>query len=104
MRIQYKKFNWEQYSTQNFNVYFYEGGEASARRTAEYAEQELQRITALVGYYPYSKTTLMLYNSVGDLRQSNIGLPVANAVNGGEAQLARHDQGGSGLYGPPDRV
>ena len=89
VRIQYKKFNWQQYSTQNFNVYFYEGGEVSARRTAEYAEQELQRITALVGYFPYSKTTLMLYNSVGDLRQSNIGLPVANAVNGGEAQLAR---------------
>ncbi|MGI4739498.1 MAG: hypothetical protein ACRYG7_30400 [Janthinobacterium lividum] len=89
VRIQYKKLNWEQFSTQNFNVYFYEGGEASARRTAEYAEQELQRITALVGYFPYSKTTLMVYNSVGDLRQSNIGLPVPNAVNGGEAQLTR---------------
>ncbi len=89
VRIQYKKFNWEEFSTQNFNVYFYQGGEASARRTAEYAEQELQRITALVGYFPYSKTTLMLYNSVGDLRQSNIGLPVANSVNGGEAQLTR---------------
>jgi Tol biopolymer transport system component len=89
VRIQYKKFQWEQFSTQNFNVYFYAGGEASARRTAAYAEQELQRITALVGYFPYSKTTLMLYNSVGDLRQSNINLPVPNAVNGGEAQLAR---------------
>ena len=89
VRIQYKKFQWEQFSTQNFNVYFYAGGEASARRTAAYAEQELQRITALVGYFPYSKTTLMLYNSVGDLRQSNINLPVANAVSGGEAQLAR---------------
>ncbi|GAA4499618.1 hypothetical protein GCM10023172_18510 [Hymenobacter ginsengisoli] len=89
VRIQYKNFRWEQFSTQNFNVYFYAGGEASARRVAEYAEQELQRITALVGYFPYSKTTLMLYNSVGDLRQSNINLPVANAVSGGEAQLAR---------------
>jgi hypothetical protein len=89
VRIQYKKFQWEQFSTQNFNVFFYAGGEASARRTAAYAEQELQRITALVGYFPYSKTTLMLYNSVGDLRQSNINLPVANAVSGGEAQLAR---------------
>ncbi len=89
VRIQYKKFEWQQFSTQNFNVYFYAGGEASARRTAAYAEQELQRITALVGYFPYSKTTLMLYNSVGDLRQSNINLPVANAVSGGEAQLAR---------------
>jgi hypothetical protein len=89
VRIQYKKFQWEQFSTQNFNVFFYAGGEASARRTAAYAEQELQRITALVGYFPYSKTTLMLYNTVGDLRQSNINLPVANAVSGGEAQLAR---------------
>lgn len=89
VRIQYKKFDWQEFSTQNFNVYFYAGGEVSARRTAAYAEQELQRITALVGYFPYSKTTLMLYNSVGDLRQSNINLPVANAVSGGEAQLAR---------------
>ncbi len=89
VRVQYQKFKWEQFSTQNFNVYFYAGGEASARRTAQYAEQELQRITALVGYFPYSKTTLMVYNSVGDLRQSNINLPSANAVSGGEAQLAR---------------
>ena len=89
VRIQYKKLDWQFYSTQNFNVYFYGGGEASAHRAAEYAEQELQRITALVGYYPYSKTTLMLYNSVGDLRQSNINLPLPTSVNGGEAQLAR---------------
>jgi hypothetical protein len=89
VRIQYKKLDWQFYSTQNFSVYFYGGGEASAHRAAEYAEQELQRITALVGYYPYSKTTLMLYNSVGDLRQSNINLPLPNSVNGGEAQLAR---------------
>lgn len=89
VRVQYKNFDWQFYSTQNFNVYFYGGGEASARRAAEYAEQELQRITALVGYYPYSKTTLMLYNSVGDLRQSNINLPLPSSVNGGEAQLAR---------------
>ncbi len=89
VRVQYKKLDWQQFTTQNFNVYFYDGGEASARRTAEYAEQELLRITALVGYFPYGKTTLMLYNSVGDLRQSNIGLPLPNAVSGGEAQLAR---------------
>ena len=89
VRVQYKRLNWQQFTTQNFNVYFYDGGEPGARRAAEYAEQELLRITALVGYFPYGKTTLMLYNSVGDLRQSNIGLPVANAVNGGEAQLAR---------------
>ena len=90
VRIQYKDFNWQQLSTQNFNVMYYAGGEASARRAADYAEQELQRITALIGYYPYSKTTLLFYNSVGDLRQSNIGLTATQQqVNGGETPLAR---------------
>ncbi|MFD2717990.1 hypothetical protein ACFST9_04645 [Hymenobacter monticola] len=90
VRIQYKQFNWQQLSTQNFNVMYYAGGEASARRAAEYAEKELQRITALIGYYPYSKSTLLFYNSVGDLRQSNIGLTATlQQVNGGETPLAR---------------
>ncbi|WP_051718453.1 PD40 domain-containing protein [Hymenobacter sp. IS2118] len=90
VRIQHKAFRWQQLSTQNFNIMFYDGGEPSARRAAEYAEKELQRITALIGYYPYSKTTMLFYNSVGDLRQSNIGLTATQQqVNGGETPLAR---------------
>ncbi|WP_303312310.1 hypothetical protein [Hymenobacter sp. BT730] len=92
VRIQYKKFDWSYFSTANFNVYFYAGGEATARRTAEYAEKELQRITSLLGYYPYSKTTLMLYNSVTDLRQSNIGLNDDKYQMGGETDLLRMDK------------
>lgn len=89
VRIQYKNFNWEQFSTQNFTVMYYGGGDASARRVVDYAEKELQRISALIGYYPYNKTTLMLYNSVGDLRQSNIGLGNDLQVTGGESALTR---------------
>ncbi|SFQ56960.1 PD40 domain-containing protein [Hymenobacter arizonensis] len=90
VRIQHKEFRWQQLSTQNFNVMYYQGGEPSARRAAEYAEKELQRITALIGYYPYSKTTMLFYNSVGDLRQSNIGLTATQQqINGGETPLAR---------------
>ena len=90
VRIQYKPFRWQQLSTQNFNVMYYDGGEASARNAAEYAEKELQRITALIGYYPYSKSTLLFYNSIGDLRQSNIGLTATQQqINGGETPLAR---------------
>ncbi|RTQ45020.1 hypothetical protein EJV47_26950 [Hymenobacter gummosus] len=88
-RIQYKNFDWQLLSTANFNVYYYQGGEAMARRAAEYAEQELQRITSLIGYYPYSKTTVMLYNSVGDLRQSNVGLNDDKYSMGGETSLLR---------------
>lgn len=83
-RIQYKDFNWQYYSTQNFNVYFNQGGQETAQNAAEFAEQELKRITSLIGYYPYSKITLILYNSVGDLRQSNIGLNQDPYMAGGE--------------------
>ncbi|UYZ61715.1 hypothetical protein [Hymenobacter weizhouensis] len=89
VRIQYKDFAWQQLSTQNFNIYYYAGGEALARNAADYAEKELQRITGLIGYYPYSKTTIMLYNSVGDLRQSNVGLQADKYQTGGETSLLR---------------
>ena len=90
VRIQYKNFHWQQYTTQNFTVMYYDGNEPAARRAVDYAEKELQRVTALIGYYPYSKTTLMLYNSVGDLRQSNVDLdPNPETVAGGDAPLAR---------------
>ncbi|TPE43819.1 hypothetical protein [Pontibacter mangrovi] len=83
-RIQYKNFDWKLYSTQNFNVYFYQGGQETATNAAEYAEQELKRITSLIGYYPYSKITLILYNSPTDLLQSNIGLNNDQYQTGGE--------------------
>lgn len=89
VRIQYKQFDWQLLSTQNFSIYYYAGGENTARRAAEYAEKELQRVSSLIGYYPYSKTTVMLYNSVGDLRQSNIGLDSDKYQTGGETSLLR---------------
>ncbi|MDQ2769335.1 MAG: hypothetical protein M3Y54_02395 [Bacteroidota bacterium] len=90
VRVQYQQPKWQEFTTQNFNVLYYQGGEGNARRAAEYAEKELQRITALIGYYPYSKTTLLLYNSVGDLRQSNIGLTATQQqINGGETPISR---------------
>ncbi|PSR57292.1 hypothetical protein AHMF7605_13105 [Adhaeribacter arboris] len=89
-RIQYKSFNWQFYSTQNFNVYFYNGGKQAAINTAEYAEKELKRITSIIGYYPYSKTTLILYNSIADLRQSNIGLNDDRYQTGGETMFLKN--------------
>ena len=89
-RIQYKSFDWQFYSTQNFNVYFYTGGKQAAINTAEYAEKELKRITSIIGYYPYSKTTLILYNSIADMRQSNIGLNDDRYQTGGETMFLKN--------------
>jgi WD40 repeat protein len=89
-RIQYKRFDWLIYGTTNFNVYYYAGGQEAARNAAEYAERELRRVSSLIGYYPYAKTTILLYNSVADLRQSNIGLDDAHYQTGGETSLSKN--------------
>ena len=89
-RIQYKKFDWQYVSTQNFNVYYYDGGKNTALAAADYAEKELKRITSIIGYFPYAKTTLILYNSVADLRQSNIGLNEDFYQTGGETLFLKN--------------
>lgn len=73
-RIQYKNFNWRFYSSDNFDIYFYDGGQDNALIAAKYLEKEFERITDIVGYAPYSKTKIFLYNSIKDLQQSNVGI------------------------------
>lgn len=73
-RIQYRQFNWQYLSSENFDVYYYDARKAVAQNALEFLEAEFDRITDLIGYPPYFKTKVFLYNSLGDLRQSNVGL------------------------------
>lgn len=82
-RIQYRQFNWQYLSGDNFDVYYYDGRKAVAQNALEFLEAEFDRITDLIGYPPYFKTKVFLYNSLADLRQSNVGLNrTVFAVNG----------------------
>lgn len=73
-RIQYRQFNWQYLSSENFDVYYYDARKAVAQHAIEFLEAEFDRITDLIGYPPYFKTKVFLYNSLADLRQSNVGL------------------------------
>ncbi len=73
-RIQYKSFKWRYYSTENFDVYFYDGGNEIAQIATKYLEKEFDRITDILGTVSYTKTEIFLYNSSLDLLQSNIGV------------------------------
>jgi hypothetical protein len=86
-RIQYKKFEWQYVSSQNFEIYFYKGGEEIARMAAGYAEADFARMTDLVGYSPYSKMKIFVYNSVADLQQSNIGMDMQGYSVGGQTKF-----------------
>jgi hypothetical protein len=88
-RIQYKQFRWNYLSSENFDVYYYDDRKKVAQEALEYLETEFDRVTDLIGFYPYQKTKVFLYNSVTDLQQSNIGLNHTQFSSGGETEFIK---------------
>jgi Tol biopolymer transport system component len=88
-RIQYRQFNWQYLSGDNFDVYYYDARKAVAQNALEYLEAEFDRITDLIGYPPYFKTKVFLYNSLADLRQSNVGLNRTVFTVNGETEFIK---------------
>ena len=88
-RIQYRQFNWQYLSSENFDVYYYDARKAVAQNAIEFLEAEFDRITDLIGYPPYFKTKVFLYNSLADLRQSNVGLNRTVYTANGETEFIK---------------
>lgn len=88
-RIQYKQFRWNYLSSENFDVYYYDDRKRVAQDALDYLEKEFDRITDLIGFYPYQKTKVFLYNSVADLQQSNIGMDKQQFNAGGETDFVK---------------
>jgi len=81
-RIQYKKIQWKLISTENFDVYYYFEGESLAPIAATHVESVFRKLESSLGYSNFNKTKVLIYNSVSDLQQSNIGLQHGTSVGG----------------------
>src|SRR5688500_9583665 len=88
-RVQYRQFNWEYLSGEHFDIYYYDARKAVAQNALEYLQAEFDRITDLIGYPPYFKTKVFLYNSLADLRQSNVGLNRTVFTVNGETEFIK---------------
>jgi hypothetical protein len=88
-RLQYDVFEWRYYSTQNFDVYFYGKGDKVALEAVGFLEAEFDRVTEVVGYSPYFKAKVFLYNSINDLQQSNIGVTGQSHRVGGQTDFVK---------------
>ncbi|HLL96204.1 MAG TPA: hypothetical protein VK404_14585 [Spirosoma sp.] len=88
-RIQYRSFEWKTIRTANFEIYYYQGGNQIANLTAQYAESEFDRITELLGYTPYNRVKIFLFNSPRELAQSNIGLNAQGGLTSRELDLSK---------------
>ncbi|WP_425390110.1 translocation protein TolB [Ekhidna sp.] len=88
-RIQYKNFDWYYYSTNNFEIYYYPGGQEYALEAINFLEDEFVELTDKLGYAPYSKTKIFIYNSIHDLQQSNVGIDGAVYTIGGRTEFVK---------------
>lgn len=89
-RVQYRTFEWKYFDSTHFRTFYYDYGKANAMYTVNLAEQELSRIVYLMGGRLNKKLNIILYNSFGDYRQTNLGRKndELNAANGGKVDVA----------------
>lgn len=73
-RIQHQQFEWYFYTSNNFEVYYYDRGGANAKMAIDYLESEFNRLTQMIGYVAYTKPKIYIYNSPEELLQSNVNL------------------------------
>lgn len=88
-RIQYKNFDWYYYGTDNFDIHYYTEGHEYAKLALKYLIEEFDKITNLIGYPPYAKTKIFIYNSNIDLQQSNIGVDGASFTIAGQTNFTK---------------
>src|ERR1700733_2950672 len=73
-RIQYQKFKWKYYQSENFNVYFSQDGLGWGKYLVQIAEKELLGIEEFVEYGLQRRANIVVYNNFDEMQQSNIGL------------------------------
>ncbi len=89
-RIQYKKFQWKFYQTQNFNTYSNQGGLELGKFVAQVAEEELKSIEKATEYSLQRKANIVVYNTYDDYKTSNIGLGIDWQNAGGLTKLVNN--------------
>ena len=82
-RVQYQKFNWTYYRTEQFDVYFYPTGKELADYTLYKVPEFIGEIEKLLNFTSYKKLQFIVYNTQSDFRESNFGLDNENFYNQG---------------------
>lgn len=86
-RIQHKNFKWRYYQTRHFNTYFSQNGLELGKYVAQVAEKELPQLEQFMEFTFRQRVNIVVYNSFGEMKQSNIGIGVDWQNTGGVTKL-----------------
>lgn len=82
-RVQYKEFEWQYYESEHFITYFNKGGQQLGRFASQMAETDLLEIQQIVDYRVNRQIAIIVYNTISDLNQTNIGAAAGVSYNTG---------------------
>ncbi|KAA2244641.1 hypothetical protein F0L74_01310 [Chitinophaga agrisoli] len=86
-RVQHKNFKWRYYQTRHFNTYFAQNGLELGKYVAQVAEKELPSLEQFMEFQFRQRLNIVVYNSFGEMKQSNIGIGVDWQNTGGVTKL-----------------
>src|SRR6478609_8272597 len=75
-RVQYQKFKWKYYQSENFNTYFSQDGLELGKYVAQIAEKELPELEEFIEFGSQRRINMVVYNNYDEYRQSNIGISI----------------------------
>jgi hypothetical protein len=88
-RVQHKEIEWYYYTSNNFEVYYYDRGGPNAKMAIDYLEAEFDKLTQMIGYVAYTKPKIYIYNSPEEALQSNLNLNVQEYSEDGQTKFSR---------------
>jgi Tol biopolymer transport system component len=71
-KVQYQRFEWKYIQSENFDVYFHQGGDYAAKYTALKAEEALREIQSTLSFSITKRIALIVYNSHNQFQQTNV--------------------------------
>ena len=77
-RVQYEDFVWNYYRFDKFDIYLNQQGKDLALYANLFAEKEITRIESILDYKLKKRLIFIVYNTLNDFKQSNIGLITGN--------------------------
>lgn len=87
-RVQYRDFFWLKYTTDRFEVYYYQGGDDIAQYVVRTVKDRFAEVEAFYDFSLDEQIQIIVYNKQSEFRQSNVGLTTDDQNNiGGSTRI-----------------
>ncbi len=86
-RVQYKDFTFSYYQSDNFITHYYLGGQDIAKYVIKAAEDNADDISKVLDYRYKRKIDIIIYNTITELNQTNIGIYQPEQNAGGTTKI-----------------